>query len=137
MRLRWTFGAALLLTMLAVCSQSLAMGIDSGRLGALAARQDLCDLVCYARANGNGSISQANRILILNEAKSVLSHDEYLTFKRTLDRIAPPPKPKAKQKHLAKTSHKKKPASVEKGPDLVIPASAVLPDGVAQPASLR
>ena len=135
MRLRWTLGAALLLATLAAGSQSLAAKSESGHLAALTARQDLCDLICYARAGG--SISQANRILILEEAKSVLSHDEYLTFKRTLDRIAPPPKPKAKQKHVAKTTHKKKASPAEKGPELVIPASAILPDGVAQPVFLR
>jgi hypothetical protein len=158
MRLQWTLGAALLLGTLAVTDQSLAAGNQSGRLAALAARHDLCDLICYAKADG--CISQAERVLIVNEAKSVLSHDEYLTFKQTLDRIAPPPKPnpKAKPKHLTKTSYvakptqvakpthvtktplkvqKKKPATVEKGPDLVIPAGAILPEGVSQPAFLR
>ena len=135
MRLRWTLGAALLLTTLAAGGQSLASQTESGHLAALPARQDLCDLICYARAGG--SIIQSNRILILNEAKSVLSHEEYLSFKRTLDRIAPPPpKPKAKQKHLVKTA-RKKPAAVEKGPELVIPASVILPDGVASPVFLR
>ena len=105
MRLQWTLGAALLLATLAATDQSLAAGNQSGRLAALAARQDLCDLICYAKADGH--ISQAERVLILNEAKSVLSHDEYLSFKQTLDRIAPPPKPKPKAKtqtHVAKTT---------------------------------
>jgi hypothetical protein len=137
MRLHWTLGAAILLATLAVGDQSRAAGNESGRLAALTARQDLCDLICYAKADGY--ISQTERVLILGEAKSVLSHDEYLNFKRTLDRIAPPPKPKAKPKHVAKASRPKtkKPAAVEKGPDLVIPASAILPDGVAQPVFLR
>jgi hypothetical protein len=141
MRLQWTLGAALLLATLAAGHQSRAAENQSGRLAALAARQDLCDMVCYAKADGH--ISQWERVLILAEAKSVLSQDEYLSFKRTLDRIAPPPpaKAKPKQKHLAKAVHKpapkKKPAPVEKGHDLVIPASANLPDGVAQPVSFR
>jgi hypothetical protein len=141
MRLKWTLGAALLMATLAVGHQSLAAGNQSGRLAALTARQDLCDLVCFAKADGR--ISQWERVLILQEAKSVLSHDEFLSFKRTLDRIAPPPpaKVKPKPKYLAKAVHKpaakKKPAPVEKGPELVIPASANLPDGVAQPVYFR
>ncbi len=135
MRLRWTLGAALLFATLAVGGQSLATQTESGHLAALAARQDLCDLICYARSGG--SISQTYRILILSRAKSVLSHEEYLTFKRTLDRIAPPPKPKAKQKHVAKTFRQKNPAPAETGPGLVIPAGAILPDGVAPPVFLR
>jgi len=157
MRLRWTFGAALLLT-LATCGQSSGMGTESGHLGALAARQDLCDLICYARADG--TISQAERILILKEAKGVLTHEEYLSFKQTLDRISPPKKPTTKQlakttakkpttKQLAKTTAKKptakqlakttrkKPAPVKTESGLVIPASAILPDGVAPPVLLR
>ena len=140
MRLQFTLGAALLLTMLAACGQSFAMGTDSGRLGALAARQDLCDLVCYAR-RADGSISQANRALILKEAKGLLSHEEYVSFKQTLDRISPPPKPPVKHaaKHLAKTTPKK-PASATTGKtdsELVIPSSANLPDGMAPPVLLR
>jgi hypothetical protein len=134
MRLLWTLGTALLLATPAVGGQSLAAGNESGRLAAFAARQDLCDMICYAKASGH--ISEGTRFLILNEAKSVLSHEEYLTFKQTLDRVAPPPKPKLKHKHVAKTAHKK-PAAAEKGPELVIPASALLPDGVAQPVFLR
>jgi hypothetical protein len=154
MRLQWMLGAALLLATLAASGQSLAAGTESGRLAALTARQDLCDLICYAKADGH--ISQTERALIIREAKSVLSHDEYQSFKRTLDRIAPPPKVAAKRKHLAKMTQKptqkaiqtatqkpaqkatqRKPAPAERGPELVIPASAVLPDGVAPPVYLR
>jgi hypothetical protein len=141
MRLQWTLGAALLLATLATGGQSLAATKDSGHLAALAARQDLHDLVCYAMTDGH--MSQANRALVLREAKSVLSHDEYLTFKRTLDRIAPPPKPKAKGKHMVKAAPKKKPtpttppAPVQGGHELVIPASANQPDGMAPPEFLR
>jgi len=125
-------GVVLLLTTLAACGQSLATGSESGRLGALAVRQDLCDLICYARADG--SISHAERVLILREAKGVLPHEEYLSFKQTLDRIAPPKKSPAKQ--LAKTTQKK-PAPVKTESELVIPTSAILPDGMAQPVFLR
>jgi hypothetical protein len=135
MRLQWTLGTALLLATLAVAGQSLAAGNESGRLAAFAARQDLCDMICYAKASGH--ISEGTRFLILNEAKSVLSHDEFLTFKQTLDRVAPPPKAKPKHKHVAKTTYQKKSAPTAKGPELVIPASAILPDGVAQPVFLR
>ncbi|MFZ1935468.1 MAG: hypothetical protein WCB27_19700 [Thermoguttaceae bacterium] len=141
MRLQWTLGAALLLAMLAAGGQSLAAAKDSGHLAALAARQDLCDMVCFAMADGH--MSQAHRALILQEAKSVLSPAEYLTFKRTLDRIAPPPKPRVKGKHMVKAAPKKKPTPtttpvpVHGGPELVIPASANQPDGMAPPEFLR
>jgi hypothetical protein len=157
MLLRCTLGAALILT-IAACGQSLAAGTQSGHLAALAARQDLCDLICYAKADG--TISQSERTIILKEAKSALPADEYATFKQTLDRIAPPAKPKAKQmakamlkkykaKQLAKTTPKKpkavqlvkttpkKPAPVEVENELVIPASVSQPDGVAPPVFLR
>ena len=53
MRLRWMFGAVLLLATLATSGQTLAAGKDSGRLAALAARQDLCDMVCFAMTEGH------------------------------------------------------------------------------------
>jgi hypothetical protein len=126
-------GIALLMTTLAACGQSLVAGTGSGRLGAMAARQDICDLICYAKADG--SISQAERVLILKEARAVLSHEEYLGFKQTLDRISPPKKPAAKQ--LAKTTRKKPAAVVKSESGLVIPTGAILPDGMARPAFLR
>jgi hypothetical protein len=146
MLLRSTLGAALILT-IAACGQSLAAANQSGHLAALAARQDLCDLVCYAKADG--TISQSERAIILQDAKSVLSPAEYLTFKQNLDRIAPPPPKKPATKHFAKTGAKKgktkqlakatpkKPAPVAAGSDLVIPASVTQPDGVAPPTFLR
>jgi hypothetical protein len=147
MRQRWTLGAAVLLMTLAAWGQSLATGAQSGRLEALAARRDLCDLVCYARA-ADGSISQANRIYILKEAKEVLSPDEYRSFKQALDRIAPP-KPTAKR--VAKATWKKpgsaqpalakselaKPALDKPEAELVIPTGAILPDRMAPQVFLR
>jgi hypothetical protein len=132
MRLRCTLGTALLLTMLAACGQSLATGAESGRLAALAARQDLRDMICLARADG--PISQADRVSILKEAKGVLPPDEFASFKRALDRIAPPKKMPAKR--VAKTT-RKKPASVRPEAALVIPTSALLPDRMAPPVFLR
>jgi hypothetical protein len=141
MRLQWTLGAALLLATLVTGGHSLAAGNDSGRLSALAARQDLCDMVCFAMTEGH--MNPVYRAIIIRQAKSVLSPEEYVSFKRSLDRVAPPPppRPKLKHKHMAKMmpkpSPKTTPAPAEKGPELVIPASASLPDGMAPPVFLR
>jgi hypothetical protein len=157
MLLRCTLGAALILTF-AAYGQSLGAGTQSGHLAALAARQDLCDLICFAKADG--TISQSERVIILKQAKSALPASEYATFKQTLDRIAPPKT--ATAKHLAKTTPKKlktrqmakitptkpkveqlaktmptKSAPVKVECKLVIPASVNLPDGVASPVFLR
>jgi hypothetical protein len=141
MRLPWTLGAAILLVTLIVSGQSSASEATSSHLRTLAARQDLCDMVCFAKAEG--SISRANRIAILSEAREILSHDEYLKFKKALDRIAPPPKPSPKQ--LAKTSRKKpalpipqpQPQPPESASGLVIPTGATLPDRMAPPMFSR
>ncbi len=141
MRLRWMFGAVLLLATLATSGQTLAAGKDSGRLAALAARQDLCDMVCFAMTEGH--MNPVYRGIILQQAKSVLSPEEYVSFKRSLDRVAPPPPPRPKMKHkhvakaVAKPAQKSTPAPTGKGQELVIPASANLPDGVAPPVFLR
>jgi len=141
MRLSWTFGAVIFLLTLVVSGQSPASQAASGHLQALAARQDLYDMVCYARAGG--SISRFQRAIILTDAKEVLSHEEYLKFKKALDRISPPPKPSPNQ--LAKTT-RKKPASptlrqppqpAESATGLVIPAGAALPDRIAPSAFSR
>jgi hypothetical protein len=141
MRLLWTFGTALLLTALTVSSQSLASEAEPGSLRALAARQDLCDMVCFARADG--SISRIERMIILTDAKEVLSHEEYLNFKKALDRIAPPKKPSPSA--LAKTTRNEPaspapqqtslPAEPAGGP--VIPTGAALPDRVAPSVFFR
>lgn len=145
MQIRFVVGVALLLSVLAACDQSLALGAEPNRLQAMVARQDLCDKVSYAKADG--SVSQLERALILSDAKACLSHEEYLQFKQSLDRIAPSKKPAAK--YVVKTKRKspaKNPASLasQKRPvpqktqdGLVIPAGAILPDRMAQPAFLR
>jgi hypothetical protein len=135
-----------LLTALAVSRQSLASEATSGHLRELAARQDLCDMVCFARADG--SINRLERAMILADAKEVLPHEEYLKFKKALDRIAPPPKKKPSPNALAKTTPKKpaepavqqtslpvEPAEPVSGP--VIPAGAALPDRVAPSVFFR
>jgi hypothetical protein len=203
MRLHFTLAAALLLATLAIYNQSQAAGPQSGRLAALTARQNLCDLIAYARADGH--ISQSERNIILEEAQSVLTPTEYANFKQVLDRIAPPAPPakfKTRQYYVMMPARKApqalaqrmvpattqpasqvaaqktapaatQPASqvatqktpqeipqkvaqqpVQKpvqetasekkatpptgaGPELVIPAGALMPDGVAQPVFLR
>lgn len=164
MRLRFSLGAAFLLITLAGVSQvsnrSVASETTSSHLRALAARQDLFDKVCYAKADG--SISRSERQKILADAKKILSPDEYMKFKTSLDRFSPPQKPSASQ--LAKKSKKgssgqmakksKKPSSSQlaKQPappqqqypqsaatesDLVLPTGAALPDPMAPPTFFR
>jgi hypothetical protein len=182
MRLRWTLCVALMLTTLVVGGQSSARGgwgpfdrlttggmltlpfqsPGSNRLADLAARQDLCDAVCRAMADGR--ITPRERVPMLLEAKSILTPAEYLTFKRSLDRLSPPtpstPQPVARttKKPTALVQHTKRPAVLAqqrvprpaaptastapskatvpaRGP--VIPASATLPDRMASPSFFR
>jgi hypothetical protein len=138
MRLRWTLCAALLLT-LAAWGESSGVASQPSRLGALAARQSLCDLVYYAMADG--TISRAERAIILQQAKSLLTPQEYASFHQTIDRISPPVAMKPVTKLLAKATHKRpvaaKPTVAKPDAELVVPASANLPDGMAQPVFLR
>jgi hypothetical protein len=155
MRLRWIRPAALLLLTLAVSGQSLAAQSGS-RLKALADRQDLYDMVCYARADGK--IANYERQVILADAKKILSPEEYASFKKMLDTISPPPAPKKSQLAKKKMSHKSaasqlakttqrpapspvpQPSSsqpVQPNSELVIPTGAALPDSVAPPAFFR
>lgn len=106
MRLRSILGAACFLMTLAAFGQSLASAASS-RLGELAARQGLCDSVCFAMADG--SISRAERVSILMDAKELLPYAEYQRFKKNLDRISPPKPSLSRQ--LAKNV-RKKPASL-------------------------
>lgn len=138
MRFRWTFGCTFLVAMIVAGQSEAAVG----RLEALTARRDLCDLICYAMADG--SVSNFERKIILTEAKDVLTSEEYVSFKKTLDRISPPKKPKKTPAKLAKTTRNKKPTSpalppqtveAETGP--VIPTGASLPDRVAPPLFFR
>ena len=128
MRFPWTLSIALTLTTLVVGSQSSAMGKESSRLAELAARQDLCDDVCIARADGR--ITQRERVAILLQAKKILPAEEYLSFKQSLDRLSPP---KKSTQYVAKS--KKKPTTPASGP--VIPAGATQPDRMALPSFFR
>jgi hypothetical protein len=137
MRFQWTFGGVFVLSTLIVCGQ---LNAAPSRLVALTDRQDLRDMVCYAMADG--SVSTTERRLILEDAKQILSPEEYVSFKKAFDRIAPPKKSPPKSKQFAKTSRKKTPTSptkpastVETGP--VIPTGAILPDRIAQPVLFR
>ncbi|MBN1393913.1 MAG: hypothetical protein JW959_02695 [Pirellulales bacterium] len=102
------------------------------RLEALAARQQLRDMVCIAMADGQLSAYERSEILL--EAKQILYPDEYRAFQQALDRALPARKKsvakrtaeKPRQKPPVKTnqeaSQPEKPVS-----GLVIPAGAVLP----------
>jgi hypothetical protein len=145
MRVLWTFCAAILLVTMVATDRSLGTESSSNRLAALAAKKDLCDMICYARADG--SISRSERITILMEAKEVLSHDEYLKFKKVLDRIAPPPPKKPSPSQLAKMKAMRKKMSPPQQPPVqdaveplsgpVLPAGAMLPDRMAPPVFFR
>ena len=133
--------AVFVLMTLVVSGQSPASETKSSRLGALAARQDLHDLICYARADGK--ITQTERSIILAEAKDILSHDEYATFKKAFDRIAPPKKPsqtqlaKAARKKATSVTMKRLPKPADNEPELVIPTGVSLPDRIAPPPFSR
>ena len=165
MRLHWTLGTAVFLATLVASSQSPAMETSFTRLRALAARQDLYDEICYARVDG--SISPAKCTMILMDAKELLSPEEYLKFRKALDRIAPPPKSSPNQlakarnadwrtrtatppmkpspNQLAKTLRKKPDSpnpqqpSQQPVPDSgpVMPAGVTLPDRIAPPMFSR
>jgi hypothetical protein len=113
-------------------------------LAALTARQDLCDEVCIARAEGK--ISPEHRYTILADAKQILKPEEYEGFKRALDRIAPPPPPAptkhASLKRLPKVAQKKSPTTRTKAvakawPKPTMPLDAIQPDRVALASEIR
>ncbi len=125
----------------------LATAGEPGRLAALAARQDLCDQVCIARAEGK--ISPENRYTILANARQILKPEEYAAFQQALDRISPPPPPvlvkHATVKRLPKVAVnnvKKSPparpkAVVRAWPKPTMPADAIQPDRVALAGGIR
>jgi hypothetical protein len=76
------------------------LGMDRGRLGTIAARQDLRDKVAVAVADGH--LSRPERADILAKARSILEPEEYRAFKYALNRNWPPPK-KHWSSHLAGT----------------------------------
>jgi hypothetical protein len=138
MRFQRTLGAAILAATLATTGQSQAAATKPYSLQMLAARQDLRDMVCYARADG--SISPFERSMILREAKGTLSNEEYVKFRTALDRLSPPPKKKVSPSRLAKAARNRpappqQTAEPPSGP--VIPAGALLPDRMATPPRFR
>jgi hypothetical protein len=78
-------GIAALLMLMGTCSNSAAALIGSGRLAAIAARQDLRDDVCIAMADG--SLSRKARLRLLSRAKDILTPQEYERFRASLDRL--------------------------------------------------
>jgi hypothetical protein len=141
MRFCASHGAALLLAAIITCCQPYSVQAAPGRLQALAARQDLRDMVCYALADG--SINRAERRTILVQSKKVLSADEYGSFKQWLDRIAPPPKPTAQE--VAKIAARKKAVELAKreaeqrhiAQQPAIPNNVIQPERVEQTQFLR
>ena len=124
----------MLLTLMASGAR-VATAWEPSRLQALAARQDLCDDVCIAMADGH--IDRAERYAILANAKNILKTEEYSGFKRTLNRLSPPKSTAAK--HPTKVAQKKKlPTMVQhKTPPMADPsltptiaAEVVVPDWV-------
>jgi hypothetical protein len=116
---------------------------EPGRLAAFAARQDLYDEVCIARAEGK--ISPASRYTILADAKQILTPPEYEGFKRSLDRIAPPPPPQVAKhptiKRLPKVAQKKAPttranAVVHTMSRPTIPVGTIQPDRLTDRVAL-
>lgn len=131
----------------------MAMAGEPGRLSlaALAAREDLYDEVCIARAEGN--ISPQNRCTILADAKHILNPQEFEAFKRALDRTSPPPPQVAKHptiKRLPKVAQKKasttrpsavvkttRPTAVVKNmPGPTMPQDAIQPDRLTDRVAL-
>lgn len=136
MSIRFLIGVAPLLLTLVSASPTLAFWGKPSRLEALAARQNLRDLVCIALADGQ--VTAWERGEIIGEAKQILSPGEYVSFRRAFNRIAPAPKPSAAQRSAKLAA--KKPASKPRPtakppagqtPEPVIPAGAILPDWMA------
>jgi hypothetical protein len=135
--------AAVVLLIVIGCGTRVTTAGEPGRLAALAARQDLYDEICIARADGKISIE--NRRTILADAKQILTPQEYEGFRRGFDRIAPPPPPPTKHasvKRLPKVAQKKAPtmratAVAKTFPRPTIPLDAIQPDRVALAGQMR
>lgn len=146
MRNQLPMGIAALLLAIIAAGPAAAFEIKPSRLEALAARQDLRDMVCIAMADGR--INAHERIVILIDAKNILYPEEYRIFKRALNRVSPPPKKRVARQPV-KTVRKQpapKPRPTAKpvaepssGPSLgpVIPAGAILPDRMASIGPVR
>jgi hypothetical protein len=114
---------------------------EPNRLAALAARQDLCDRVYIAMADGH--ISPAERYAIFLQAKTLLKPDEYQSFKRAVDRLSPP-KHAAVQRSVRVVQQKTQaatPSDTAPLPQpslaLTVPAGATQPDGMASTDDAR
>ncbi|MCE5266824.1 MAG: hypothetical protein LLG00_02940 [Planctomycetaceae bacterium] len=75
-------------TVLSGCSTALGsvlseLGLRPSRLAALAARQDLVDMVAVLTTDGR--LDNGERATILAKARTVLRPQEYASFKRALD----------------------------------------------------
>jgi hypothetical protein len=87
MRIR-SFYAVVGAAMLTFAGGAIAWGWPPSRLSAMAARQDLHDLVCIASSNGH--LSAPHRVMLLEQARHILPPEEYKSFKRALENIPPP-----------------------------------------------
>lgn len=150
--------STLLVTFGAVAPVSAFFDFKPSRLDAVAARHGLRDMVCIAMADGQ--LSAWERAEILADAHSILYPQEYVAFKRALDRISPPRPKKTASKNRIRTARRPAPpkprvksapregsplhlppeppvqASEEPMRGPVIPAGAILPDRMASTASL-
>ena len=143
-RLSICTGAMLMIMVMANSVRVTSAG-EPGRLAALAARQDLRDEVCIAMADGH--ISRESRAQILSDARSILKGDEYQAFRRSLDRLSPPPPPVkqvAAVQRLPKVAQKKSSAARSKttsmaksSPRPTMPADTIQPDRVAFLGGMR
>lgn len=130
---------------LVVGNAPMASSAEPGRLAAFAARQDLCDEVSVAMADGR--IDRAERYIILSDAKGILKSDEYESFKRSLNRVSPPTpvtKRSAKPKKPATVAQEKPPSPPTPSLATTILAEAeanqpeeTLPDRVASTDAAR
>ena len=147
---------ALLMTVAAGVPAAFGFLFGPSRLEALAARHDLRDTVCIAMADGRLSAWERGEILV--DAKRILYHEEYIVFKRVLDRISPPPaKSSARSQRLVRRPANTKPRRVPAPPQAtplqpptppaeqaeppmsgpIIPVGATLPDRMASSPGVR
>jgi hypothetical protein len=128
MRSRLSVGVAAVLMALVAGSVRMATAAELNRLAAFAARQDLCDAVSVARADGR--IDRSERYTLLLDAKDLLTPDEYESFKHALNRISPPvpvAKRSAKSKRLATVAQEQSPPVATSPLASTIIAEAMVP----------
>lgn len=113
-------------------------GVKPNPRTALAARQDLRDEVCMAMADGR--LNSMERRWILNDAKEILTKEEYPSFRQWINRLSPPPKTSVrrtvktvrKEKEVATTLTIKKPA-----PEPTIPTNILRAERMASMGRAR